>query len=52
MGDVRSTVEEGIDAVPDIGLDDAQVLSFGVFLNDVAKLLDGNSWLDMFNSLL
>lgn len=45
-------MEVCVDSVPDVGLDNSKILSFGMLLDDVAKLFDGDARLDVGNSFL
>ena len=52
MGNVGRAVEDAVDAVADIGADDAAPPFLGVLLNHVAELADQRARLDVLDGLL
>lgn len=51
MRDVRRAVEDGVDAVADVGPDHTAVLALGVLLDMIAKVAEQRAWLDVFDGL-
>ena len=52
MGNVRSAVEELIDAVTDISLHHAAVATFGVLFNNSTGIAEEHAWLDQSYGLV
>ena len=51
MGNIGRAVEESVDAMAAVRLDNAQVLCFGMFFDDIAEVLDGDAGFDMSDCL-